>query len=72
MKNKNSDELNSIRYVIAASGLPTLTGSAQDIEWANTIRVQLLMEANGIIAGLHQVSPEDDTSRANLEDAILA
>lgn len=67
-----SEEQNAIRNVIAESGLPLLTGSTQDIAWANTIRLQLLMEANGTIARLHQVSPESKISHTNLEDAILA
>jgi hypothetical protein len=72
MRKQNQDELRSIRHAIAESNLPTLTGTIQDIEWAKTIRIELLMEANSIIARLHQEMPEGDTPHAELEDAILA
>lgn len=72
MRKQNEDELRSIRFAISESGLPVLTGSAQDIEWAKTIRVQLIMEANGIIARLHQAIPPGNSSNPDLEDAILA
>jgi hypothetical protein len=72
MKKQIRDELRSIRYAISESGLPALTGGAQEIEWANTIRIDRLMEANNIVARLHQMLPEGENSQANLEDAILA
>jgi hypothetical protein len=72
MRKQNQDELRSIRHAISESGLPTLTGTLQDIEWAKTIRIELLMEANSIIARLHQEIPEGDPPHADLEEAILA
>ena len=72
MRKQNSDELRSIRSVIAESGLPLLTGNTEEVAWAKTIRIELLMEANGIIARLNQIMPAGDKSRANLDEAILA
>ena len=49
-----SDEALSIRHVVADSGLPALTGSPDQIAWAQTIRLDLLLSADTVLARLYR------------------
>ena len=50
----NSDQLNSVRQIIAMSGLTALQGSTSDISVANPIRIDFIIESNEILASYLQ------------------
>ena len=60
MINQNEEMLNSIRYAMASSSLPALTGSSNEIETARNIRIDMLIEADDIIAGMHKKANEGE------------
>jgi hypothetical protein len=72
MNNRNTDELSSLRYVTAMSGLPALTGVSPTIEQARTIRVDLLIGVSDIIASLRQEVETGGVPRADLNSALVA
>lgn len=61
MLNQNEEMLSSIRYAMASSNLPALTGSSNEIEMARNIRIDMLIEANDIIAGMHKRANEGES-----------
>lgn len=72
MLNQNQDILSSMRYVMASSNLPPLTGSSGEIELAKNIRIDMLIEANDIIADIHKRANEDEDLCNEWEKAVAA
>lgn len=72
MNTNNRERLRSTRDVIAASELPTLAGDYQQIELAKTIRIDMILKANRLMAKLHQRVHLGDLSPGCLQQAMMA
>lgn len=72
MINQDEEMLSSIRYAMASSNLPMLIGSQHEIEIARNIRIDMLIEANDIIAGLHKRANEGDAPCDHWGKAVSA
>ena len=72
MLNQNQEILSSIRYAMASSNLPALVGSSNEIEMARNIRIDMLIEADDIIAGMHKRANEGERLCNQWEKTVAA
>ena len=72
MTNQSEEMLSSIRYAMASSNLPALTGSSNEIEMARNIRIDMLIGADDIIAELHKRANDGDVPSDRWGKAIAA
>ncbi len=72
MLNQDQEILSSIRYAMASSNLPVLTGSSSEIEMARNIRIDKLIEMDDIIVNMHKRANEGESLCNQWEKAVAS